>query len=128
MGNLWYRPQHAVFHSHKPDKLRVLLDCAARFKGTLLNDQLLHDPDLTNNLFCVLQRFRQESVAVVSGFEAMFNQVRGDPKDSNALRFLWWPNDNLTKQPTEYCMEVHLFGGSSSPNCANLSLRKTAEE
>lgn len=51
-------------------------------------------PDLTNNLFGVLQRFRQESVAMVSDIEAMFNQVRGDPKDSNALRFLWWHNDD----------------------------------
>lgn len=33
-----------------------------------------------------------------------------------------------TKQPTEYCMEVYLFGSTSSPSCANLSLRKTAEE
>ena len=75
------------FQPHKPDKLRVVVDCAALFKGTSLNDQLLHGPDLTNNLFGVLQRFRQESVALVSDIEGMFHQVKVDPQDSDALRF-----------------------------------------
>ena len=65
---LWYLPHHAVFHPHKPDKLRVVFDCAAKFRGTSLNDQLLHGPDLTNNLFGVLNRFRQESIAHVFGY------------------------------------------------------------
>ena len=51
---LWYLPHHAVFQPHKPDKLRAVFDCAACFKGTSLNDQLLHGPDLTNYLFGVL--------------------------------------------------------------------------
>ena len=125
---LWYLPHHAVFHPHKPDKLRVVFDCAARFRGTSLNDQLLHGPDLTSNLFGVLERFRQNSVALVSDIEAMFHQVKVDPKDSDALRFLWWPDDDLTQQPVEYRMEVHLFGSTSSPSCANFSLRKTAQD
>ena len=69
---LWYLPHYAVFHPHKPDKLRVVFDCAARFRGTSLNDQLLHGPDLTNNLFDVLERFRQDLIALVSDIEAMF--------------------------------------------------------
>ena len=125
---LWYLPHHAVFHPHKPDKLREVFDCAARFRGTSLNDQLLHGPDLTSNLFGVLERFRQNSVALVSDIEAMFHQVKVDPKDSDALRFLWWPDDDLTQQPVEYRMEVHLFGSTSSPSCANFSLRKTAQD
>ena len=28
---LWYLPHHAVFHPHKPDKLRVVFHCAAKF-------------------------------------------------------------------------------------------------
>ena len=55
---LWYVPHHAVLHPHKPEKLRVVFDCAARYRGTSLNDQLLHGPDLTNSLFGVLVRFR----------------------------------------------------------------------
>ncbi|XP_068735428.1 uncharacterized protein [Montipora capricornis] len=125
---LWYLPHHAIFHPHKPDKLRVVFDCAARFKGTSLNDQLLHGPDLTNSLFGVLQRFRQEPVALVSGLEAMFHQVKVDPLDSDALRFLWRPNDDISAQPIEYQMEVHLFGSTSSPSCANFCIGKTAQD
>ena len=58
----------------------------------------------------------------------MFHQVRVRPSDCDALRFLWWPDGNLDSQPEEYQMRVHLFGGASSPSCANFALKKTAEE
>ncbi|XP_068735424.1 uncharacterized protein [Montipora capricornis] len=57
----------------------------------------------------------------------MFHQVKVDPLDSDALRFLWWPKDDLSAQPIEYRMEVHLFGSTSSPSCANFCIRKTAQ-
>ena len=85
---LWYLPHHAVFNPNKPGKLRVVFDCAARYRGTSLNDQLLSGPDLTNSLFGVLVRFRQEPIALSSDIEAMFYQVMVDPKDVDALRFL----------------------------------------
>ncbi|XP_078344112.1 uncharacterized protein LOC144629777 [Oculina patagonica] len=125
---LWYLPHHAVFHPQKPEKLRVVFDCATRYRGTSLNDQLLHGPDLTNNLFGVLVRFRQESIALSSDIEAMFHQVNVDPNDFDALRFLWWPEDDLSKQPAEYRMVVHLFGSTSSPSCASFGLRRTAQD
>ena len=125
---LWYLPHHAVFNPNKPAKLRVVFDCAARYKGTSLNDQLLSGPDLTNSLLGVLVRFRQEPEALSSDIEAMFHQVMVDPKDVDAFRFLWWSDDDLSKQPVEYRMKVHLFGSTSSPSCASFGLRKTAQD
>ena len=125
---LWYLPHHAVFNPNKPANLRVVFDCAARYKGTSLNDQLLSGPDLTNSLLGVLVRFRQEPVALSSDIEAMFHQVMVDPKDVDAFRFLWWSDDDLSKQPVEYRMKVHLFGSTSSPSCASFGLRKTAQD
>jgi hypothetical protein len=52
-GRIWYLPHHPVFHAQKPEKVRVVFDCAAKFKDTSLNDQLLHGPDLTNTLIGV---------------------------------------------------------------------------
>ena len=39
----------------------------------------------------------------------MFHQGLVDPKDCEALRFLWWPNGDLTEEMEEYRMVKHLF-------------------
>lgn len=123
-----YLPHHPVFHPHKPGKVRVVFDCAAKYKGTSLNEQLLSGPDLTNSLVGVLTRFREEPVALVADIEGMFHQVRVKPEDHDALRFLWWPDDDMSKELIEYRMQVHLFGSTSSPSCASFCLRKTADD
>ena len=74
----------------------------------------------------VLLRFRQEPIALMSDIKQMFHQVKVDPKDIDAFRFLWWPNGDLTKKPEDYQMLVHLFGATSSPSCASYALKKTA--
>lgn len=76
---LWYLPHHPVFHDQKPGKVRVVFDCAAGSGGNLLNDQLLQGADMTNNLTCVLLRFRQESIALMADMEQMFHQIRVAP-------------------------------------------------
>ena len=101
---------------------------SAKYRGSSLNDKLLQGPDLTNSLVGVLMRFRQESVALMADVEAMFHQVRVKPGDCSAMRFLWWPDGDLDSEPEEHMMTVHLFGGVSSPSCANFALCKTAED
>ena len=85
----WYLPHHPVLNHRKPDKVRVVFDCSAKYGGTSLNDQLLQGPDMTNSLVGVLTRFREERVAMTSDIESMFYQVRVEPSDCSALRFLW---------------------------------------
>ena len=93
-----------------------------------MNEKLLQGPDLTNSLVGVLARFRQEPVAVMVDIEGMFHQVKVTPEDCNALRFLWWPDGDVTAQPEELMMAVHLFDRVSSPSCANFVLKKTAKD
>ena len=53
----FFLPHHGVFHPQKPNKLRVVFDCAAKFHGRSLNDELLFGPALMNNLVGVLFPF-----------------------------------------------------------------------
>ena len=115
-----------VTHRLKPGKVKVVFDCAARYEGESLNMQLLQGPDLTNSLVGALMHFREEPVALVADIESMFYQVLVEPEDCNAFRFLWWGNNDLDEAPTEYRMVKHVFGTTSSPSCANFSLKKMA--
>lgn len=126
-GRVWYIPHHGVYHPVK-HKLRVVFDCAAPFQGVSINDILLQGPDLTNTLVGVLTRFRQDQVAVTADVEAMYHQVRVPEEDTDLLRFLWWPEGDITKDLKEYKMVVHPFGATSSPSCATFALRQTAED
>jgi hypothetical protein len=128
VGKVWYLPHHGVYHPRKPNKIRVVFDCSARYEGTSLNDQLLPGPDLTNSLVGVLTRFREESVAITGDVEAMFHQVRVPTNQCNFLRFLWWPNGDLNAVLQEYQMTVHLFGAVSSPSICNFALRNIPDD
>ncbi|XP_026054611.1 uncharacterized protein LOC113040501 [Carassius auratus] len=127
-GEKWYIPHHGVYHPKKPDKLRVVFDCSAKYQGTSLNDHLLQGPDLMNNLTGVLVRFRQHPIAIMCDVEKMFHQFHVEEADRNYLRFLWWKNGDLALHPHEYRMKVHLFGATSSPGCANYGLKHLAKE
>ena len=113
-------------HPLKPEKVRVVFDCAAQFAQTSLNKQLWQGPDLTNRIAGVLSRFRQETVGLAADIQSMFHQVRVEPKDCDALRFLWWPAGDLSAELVEYRMMKHLFGATSSPSVVNFCLKKTA--
>jgi hypothetical protein len=56
-GTTWYIPHHTVVNPNKPEKLRIVFDCAAEYQGTSLNKNVLQGPDLTNSLIGVLLRF-----------------------------------------------------------------------
>ena len=126
-GKTWYIPHHGVRHPHKK-KLRIVYYCAATYRGTSLNTELIQGPDLTNSLQGVLLRFRQEPVAFMSDIQSMFHQVRVKTEDRDMLRFLWWPEGNLQSPLQDYRMKVHLFGAKSSPACANFALKQAAAD
>jgi len=83
----WYIPHHKVFSERKPDKLRILFDCAAQQQGVSLNQVLLQALDLNNRLDAVLLPFRKESIAMVTDVEAMFHLVLVSPRHRDSLRF-----------------------------------------
>ena len=124
----WFLPHHAVFKRSNPSKCRVVFDCAAQYGGISLNDAILQGPNFLNNLAGVLLRFRKEPVAVIADIKLMFHQCFVQPNDTRFLRFLWWPGGDTSAPAKVYAMQVHLFGGKSSPSVVNYCMRKTADD
>jgi hypothetical protein len=60
--------------------------------------------------------------------EAMSHQVKVTPDCRDYLRFLWWNDGDISREPEEYRMAVHLFGATSSPGCCNYALKSTADD
>ena len=117
-GRTLYLPHHGVFHPRQKDKIHVVFDAVAMQEGVSLNNQLHQGPDLSNSLLGVLLQFRQYPIALVADIESTFNQVKVPPEDSDALRFLWWENNDL-ESPSEFQMTSHIFGAKVSPSPAS---------
>ncbi|RXN03643.1 hypothetical protein ROHU_013311 [Labeo rohita] len=124
----WYLPLFGVYHPQKPNQIRVVFDSSAKHDGVSLNDVLLSGPDLNNALLGILIRFRKENIAVTADIQQMFYAfvVREDHRDY--LRFLWYKDNDLNNNITEYRMKVHIFGNSPSPSVAIYGLRRAAQE
>ena len=99
-GKVWYIPHQGVYQPRKPDKIRVVFDCSAKYEGTSLNDHLLTGPDLTNGLTAVLCRFRKHPIAVMCDVERMVHRFHVSKEDRDYLRFLWWENGDTNPQST----------------------------
>ena len=106
---VWYLPHHSVTHPKKPEKVRVVFDCAGKYQGKSLSDQTLQGPDLKKSLTGVLIRFCEKQIALMADIEAMFHQVRVALKDVNALRFLWFPQNDPNQEPEEFPLDVGTF-------------------
>jgi hypothetical protein len=127
VGRTWFLPHHGVINPNKPEKLRVVFDASAEYRGHSLNKALLKGPDLTTSLFGVLLRFCRYRYAVSADIEKMFYQVLVSKEDRSALRFLW-RSPGSTGPPLMYRMNVQVFGAVSSPTICAYALRTTAED
>ena len=120
----WYLPHQPVVSDKKPGKLRVVFDCAARYRGESLNDKALQGPDLNDRLSHVILRFREHPYAFMADVEAMYNQVHVPEEDRHALRFLWYDKDGTVQY---YRISRHLFGGVWCASAATYALRCSAD-
>jgi len=124
-SRVWYLPHQAVLNDKKPDKVRVVFDCASKFGGQSLNDKCLQGPNLTNELLHVLLRFRQHEYAVTADVEAMYHQVRVPSNDRDMLRFLWYDDaGNLL----HLRMASHLFGGVWCSSVSSYALKRVLRD
>ena len=77
--------------------------------GHVLNDYYAKGPDVLNDLFGILFRFREKLVAMVGDISKMYNSVLISELDQMRHRFLW-RDMNFNKEPDHYCLQTVTFG------------------
>ena len=124
----WYLPHHVVVREDKESTpYRIVFDSASKYKGCSLNDFLLKGPNYMNSLFNVIQRFREEAVAVTGDIKKMFHQIALHPDDQRYHRYLWRDCDS-NQEPRVYQMTRVTFGDKSSPDISGYVMLKLARE
>ena len=121
----WYLRHHPVLNPNKPGKVRRVLKRVANFHGASLRKFLLTGPDLLQNLFYALLRFRQHPYAVSADIEGIFLQFGVLPSDQTSLRFLW--REDPTTNVVVYQNTRQVFGAKDSRTCVNYALRTHCE-
>ncbi len=86
-----YIPYFPVVRLDKStSKVRIVFDAAAKNRDKMsLNSQIDKGPNRLQDLFGILLRFRQHSIALTADISEMFLQCRLDEKDRRYHRF-WW--------------------------------------
>ena len=93
-----YLPHHGVITEKKPDKLRIVFDCASKYLGESLNQKYLPGPDINNKLIHVLFWFREHEYAVTADIEAIYHQAKKPSQKSTQVPVVWWRWSNKKLQ------------------------------
>ena len=84
-------------------------------------------PDLLNDLFKIVLRFRENEVAFIGNISKMYHRIRIPEAEQHVHRFLW-RNLKTDQEPDVYVKTVLTFGDKTAPAMAQIALRKTADE
>ena len=84
-------------------------------------------PDLFNDLFGVVLRFRENQVAFIGDISKMYHRIRIPEMDQHVHRFSW-RNLQTHREQNVYVKRVLTFGDKPAPAMKQIALRKIAEE
>ena len=127
-GPVHYISHHEVLRpENKSTPVRIVFNSSAAFQGHRLNDYWMKGPDLLNDLFGVLLRFREHQVAFLGDISKMYHRIRIPEMNQQVHRFLW-RNLETNREPDIYVKTVLTFGDKPAPAMAQTALRKTAKE
>ncbi|XP_036340244.1 uncharacterized protein LOC118749546 [Rhagoletis pomonella] len=123
----FYMPHHPVVkESSLTTKLRVVFNASAKSAtGNSLNDALFVGPQLQQDLFSILTRFRTHRYAVTADIAKMYRQVCVSPKHVDLQRIVWRRDPSLPMQ--DYRMLRVTYGVAAASHLAVKSLQQTAK-
>jgi hypothetical protein len=117
-GPIHYIAHHSVVKSQsKSTPIRIVFNSSSVYQGHCLNDYWLKGPDLLNNLFGVILRFRENKVALNADISKMYHRVPISLEDHHVHIFIW-RNMETNRPPDTYVMNVKTFGATPAPAMA----------
>ena len=130
LGFFIHIPYHVVIRRDKSTtKLRIVYDASAKSDGASLNDCLHAGPALTQSIYDIMTRFRNQRVAILGDIEKVFLMVHMNETNKDVLRFLWV--DDIDKaEPKVITLRFTrvVFGLSSSPFLLNAIIKHHIEQ
>ena len=127
-GPVHYISHHEVLRREsKSTPVRIVFNSSAVFQLHRLNDYWMKGPELLNDLFKVVLRFRENEVDFIGDISKMYHRICIPEADQPVHRFLW-RNLKTDQGPDVYVKTVLTFGDKPAPAMAQIALRKTADE
>ena len=114
-GPVHYISHHAVVRPEKKSTpVRIVFNSSSVYQGHKLNDYWKKGPDLLNNLFGVVLRFREKEVAISGDISKMYHRVLIPERDQHVHRYVW-RNFETSRDPDVYVKTVCLLSETSLP-------------
>ncbi|XP_043485921.1 uncharacterized protein LOC122513575 [Polistes fuscatus] len=123
----YYIPHHAILNEKSATtKLRVVFDASAKSKsGISLNDALAIGPNIQDDLFSIIARFRAYAYVITADIQKMYRQIRVD-ESQVSLQKIFWRDD--VRNPVSTCELLTLtYGTASASFLATRCLKEIAD-
>lgn len=122
----FYLPHHCVMkESSDTTKLRVVFDGSCKLdEGLSINQVQFVGPQLQNDIFSIITKFRVYPFVLTGDIEKMYRQVLVHPDDRRYQRILW--RENPQQPPDVYELNTITYGLTASPFLAIRSLLQVA--
>ncbi|XP_063920800.1 uncharacterized protein LOC135135633 [Zophobas morio] len=126
--NSYFIPHHAVIkNTTQGNKLRVVFDASmTSSNGHSLNDNLLIGPNLQQELFLILLKFRTYKYVISADIEKMYRQIFLTENHQQFQRIFW--RENVSDPLQIYQLKTVTYGTASAPYLAMRCLKQLALE
>jgi len=124
----YFLPYHPVFKERvTTTKTRVVFDGNAKTSnGLSINEILQVGPNVQQDLFSIVLRFRTHQVCFTADIAKMYRQIKLHPQDQDLQRILW--RYSSVERMQEYKLTTLTYGTSSAPYLATRCLKKLADD
>ena len=117
-GPVHYISHHGVARPESDSTpLRIVFNTSASYQGHALNEYWMKGPDLLNDLFGVLLRFRERQCALIGDLSKMYHRILIPESDQHVHRYLWRDMET-NREPDAYVKTVLTFGDKPAPAMA----------